>query len=48
MAGQALRAGAHPVSLAEEARPIVVKLGGSVVRSPELPAWLESFPPGST
>ena len=26
----------------EEARTIVVKLGGSVVRSPELPAWLDA------
>ena len=26
----------------KEARTIVVKLGGSVVRSPELPAWLDA------
>ncbi len=31
------------VSLAAERRPIVVKLGGSVVRSPELPAWLDTL-----
>jgi aspartokinase-like uncharacterized kinase len=34
----ALRAGARPALAADEVRPIVVKLGGSVVRSPELPA----------
>jgi 5-(aminomethyl)-3-furanmethanol phosphate kinase len=37
----ALRAGARPALAADEVRPIVVKLGGSVVRSPELPAWLD-------
>ena len=30
-------------SLAAEARPIVVKLGGSVVRSPELRPWLDAI-----
>ena len=29
--------------IAEEVRPIVVKLGGSVVRSGELPAWLDAI-----
>ncbi len=41
MKGHALRAGARPSQVAIEARPVVVKLGGSVVRSPELPAWLD-------
>jgi 5-(aminomethyl)-3-furanmethanol phosphate kinase len=43
MEGRALRAGARPAPVAEEARPIVVKLGGSVVRSAELPAWLDAI-----
>jgi 5-(aminomethyl)-3-furanmethanol phosphate kinase len=43
MTGQASRADARPVSFAEEARPLVVKLGGSVVRSGELPAWLDAI-----
>ena len=43
MAGQALHAGARLAPLAEEVRPIVVKLGGSVVRSGELPAWLDAI-----
>ena len=42
MASQRLRAGARPMRVTEEARTIVVKLGGSVVRSPELPAWLDA------
>jgi 5-(aminomethyl)-3-furanmethanol phosphate kinase len=29
-------------AVARERRPVVVKLGGSVVRSPELPAWLDA------
>jgi 5-(aminomethyl)-3-furanmethanol phosphate kinase len=37
----ALRAGARPPQVAIETPPVVVKLGGSVVRSPELPAWLD-------
>jgi aspartokinase-like uncharacterized kinase len=41
MKGHALRAGAPPSRVAVEARPVVVKLGGSVVRSPELPSWLD-------
>ena len=43
MTRQALRSGARPVFVAEKAGPIVVKLGGSVVRSPELPAWLDAI-----
>ena len=43
MEGQALRAGARPQHVAGERRPIVVKLGGSVVRSPELHAWLDAI-----
>jgi dihydroneopterin aldolase len=35
--------GAELASLAAEARPIVVKLGGSVVRSGELQSWLEAI-----
>jgi len=42
VASQQLRAGARPMRVTEEARTIVVKLGGSVVRSPELPAWLDA------
>jgi aspartokinase-like uncharacterized kinase len=38
---QALVASATGQDLASADRPIVVKLGGSVVRSPELPAWLD-------
>jgi aspartokinase-like uncharacterized kinase len=41
MKGHALRAGAPSSRVAVEARPVVVKLGGSVVRSPELPSWLD-------
>ena len=36
-----LPAGSRERQVAAESRPIVVKLGGSVVRSPELHAWLE-------
>lgn len=36
-------AGSTAKSLAAEARPIVVKLGGSVVRSPELQSWLDAI-----
>jgi 5-(aminomethyl)-3-furanmethanol phosphate kinase len=43
MVGQAVRTGVRLVSVAEEVRPIVVKLGGSVVRSNELPAWLDAI-----
>ena len=38
-----LRVGARPALVAEQAQPIVVKLGGSVVRSPELSAWLDTI-----
>jgi dihydroneopterin aldolase len=41
MGGQALPANLGARSLAPEPRPVVVKLGGSVVRSSELPAWLD-------
>ncbi|MBC8013976.1 MAG: hypothetical protein H7X74_07860, partial [Methyloceanibacter sp.] len=43
MPGQSLRAGADLAPLAAEARPIVLKLGGSVVRSPELTPWLDTI-----
>jgi dihydroneopterin aldolase len=43
MKSQAVRAGTRPASLGEEPQPIVVKLGGSVVRSPELTAWLDAI-----
>ena len=42
MPGGPLRAAATLAS-AVSPRPIVVKLGGSVVRSPELPAWLDAI-----
>ena len=38
-----LCASAELAPLAAAARPIVVKLGGSVVRSAELPAWLDAI-----
>jgi aspartokinase-like uncharacterized kinase len=41
MRGEALPAATDEPALALELRPVVVKLGGSVVRSPELPAWLD-------
>ncbi len=43
MTGHALRASAEAASLAEQSRPIVVKLGGSVVRSPDLSSWLDAI-----
>ena len=43
MTGPALRARAEAVSLAEQDKPIVVKLGGSVVRSPDLSSWLDAI-----
>ena len=43
MLGRALRAETSCAPIAEETRPIVVKLGGSVVRSTELPAWLDAI-----
>jgi len=42
MVHQALHASARLAPVAE-ARPIVIKLGGSVVRSSELPAWLDTI-----
>lgn len=39
---RALQKSAH-APLAREALPIVVKLGGSVIRSPDLSTWLESI-----
>jgi 5-(aminomethyl)-3-furanmethanol phosphate kinase len=41
MRGQSLPANLDEPNVALEPRPVVVKLGGSVVRSPELQAWLE-------
>ena len=43
MPAGALRAPAALAPAASTARPIVVKLGGSVVRSPELAAWLDAI-----
>jgi aspartokinase-like uncharacterized kinase len=43
MPGRPLRAQADLAPIAAEARPIVVKLGGSVVRSAELQAWLDAI-----
>lgn len=42
MPGQALPAMTDEQPVALKQRPVVVKLGGSVVRSPELPAWLDA------
>lgn len=41
MNGRALSAGAVPSRASAEQRPVVVKLGGSVVRSGALSAWLD-------
>jgi aspartokinase-like uncharacterized kinase len=41
--GRALRADAEPASLAARRGPIVIKLGGSVIRSPELSSWLDAI-----
>ena len=43
MPGRSLRAHADLAPTAGEGRPIVVKLGGSVVRSAELPRWLDAI-----
>jgi 5-(aminomethyl)-3-furanmethanol phosphate kinase len=43
MPGHALRQAAGLAPRAGERRPIVVKLGGSVVRSAELPRWLDAI-----
>jgi len=43
MTGRALRANAEPASLAGRRGPIVLKLGGSVIRSAELPSWLDAI-----
>ena len=43
MPGRTVRASANLAPLAAAARPIVVKLGGSVVRSAELTAWLDTI-----
>jgi 5-(aminomethyl)-3-furanmethanol phosphate kinase len=43
MTGHALRAGAEASSLPAKVGPIVVKLGGSVVRSPDLASWLDAI-----
>jgi aspartokinase-like uncharacterized kinase len=43
MTKQALRANAGPAALADRSRPVVVKLGGSVIRSRELSAWLDAI-----
>ena len=43
MPGRTLRARPELAPLAAEARPIVVKLGGSVIRSAELTPWLDTI-----
>ena len=43
MANRSLRAQADLAPAARAARPVVVKLGGSVVRSGELHAWLDAI-----
>ena len=43
MSSRSLRTPAALAPAASTARPIVVKLGGSVVRSPELLAWLDAI-----
>jgi 5-(aminomethyl)-3-furanmethanol phosphate kinase len=43
MSGRTVRASANLAPLAAAARPIVVKLGGSVVRSAELTPWLDTI-----
>jgi len=43
MTGRAVPAARRDAAPASAPRPIVVKLGGSVVRSPELPAWLDAI-----
>ena len=43
MPGRTVRATANLAPLAAAARPIVVKLGGSVVRSAELTPWLDTI-----
>jgi dihydroneopterin aldolase len=42
MRGQALPVRADEQAVALKQRPVVVKLGGSVVHSPELPGWLDA------
>jgi len=42
MRGQALPAMTDERAVALKQQPVVVKLGGSVVRSPELPGWLDA------
>jgi aspartokinase-like uncharacterized kinase len=41
--GRALRPDAEPASLAARRDPIVIKLGGAVIRSPELSSWLDAI-----
>jgi dihydroneopterin aldolase len=43
MRGQALPAMTDEHAVGLKQRPVVVKLGGSVVRSPELPGWLDAI-----
>jgi aspartokinase-like uncharacterized kinase len=43
MSSHARKPNAHAIGLAAEQRPVVVKLGGSVVRSPELEPWLDAL-----
>ena len=43
MRDAALREDAESVALPADIRPVIVKLGGSVVRAPELSSWLDAI-----
>ncbi len=43
MTGRAVRARMTPAARRETGGPLVVKLGGSVIRSPDLASWLEAI-----
>ena len=43
MRDAALREAAEPLALPADTRPVIVKLGGSVVRAPELSSWLDAI-----
>lgn len=43
MTGRAVRARMTPAARREAGAPLVVKLGGSVIRSPDLASWLEAI-----
>ncbi len=43
MTGRAVRASLAPAARRDAGAPLVVKLGGSVIRSPDLASWLEAI-----